>query len=319
MNEELISVIIPVYNVRKYLKYCLDSVLKQTYSNLEIILVDDGSTDGSGEMCDEYADVDKRIVVIHQENGGLSAARNTGLQYCKAKLVGFVDSDDCISTDMYEDLYACLRKTESDIACCRFQYINGTTSSVVDNNGDLIGIFTGKEALFNLYSQDERINAGMMWNKLFKKKLFDQLGFAVGKWHEDDRIIHRLFDRAKRVSYLTSHLYGYRQRQTSFMSRYNVHRLDALEAYQDRIDYYTQQGYEDLLALTYEYYLHLLQYHYYCLLKHFPFKIQLRRNLVKEVERVLSIAEIETTLKEDYHRFTKHPIIYKIIMKVSKD
>ena len=122
--KDLISVIIPVYNVDKYLERCIDSVIVQTYSNLEIILVDDGSNDDSGIICDRYAKFDDRIKVIHKKNGGVSSARNEGIKYCNGKYIGFVDSDDYIDSTMYEYLYNLLISNDADISCCDFFIIN---------------------------------------------------------------------------------------------------------------------------------------------------------------------------------------------------
>ena len=117
-NIDLISIIIPVYNVEQYLSRCIDSVINQTYKNLEIILIDDGSTDDSGEICDEYALKDNRIKVMHKQNGGVSSARNEGLDISKGNYIGFIDSDDFIEKDMYEFLYDLLTKNNCDISCC---------------------------------------------------------------------------------------------------------------------------------------------------------------------------------------------------------
>lgn len=119
----MISVIIPIYNVEEYLEKCVNSVLNQTYSDLEIILVDDGSTDNSGKICDELKNKDNRIIVIHQENQGLSAARNAGIAKALGEYIAFVDSDDYIMEDMYETLYKNLEKTDADISICKYQYV----------------------------------------------------------------------------------------------------------------------------------------------------------------------------------------------------
>lgn len=120
MKEDLISIIVPVYKVENYLSKCLDSMICQTYKNIEIILVDDGSPDNSGKICDDYAKKDSRIKVIHKENGGLSDARNAGLKIATGKYIGFVDSDDYISVEMYEKLYNQAKKEDADIACCNY-------------------------------------------------------------------------------------------------------------------------------------------------------------------------------------------------------
>ncbi len=168
--EELISIIVPIYNVKSYLRKCVNSVCSQTLKNLEIILVDDGSNDGSEVICDELKKKDKRILVIHQENAGESAARNTGLFYAKGKYIGFIDSDDYIETNMFEELYKSLLCNKADISMCSDVY--------EDENGKIISSKTMKKAVldgqkaFQYFFQD-KITGGVC-NKLFKKSIIDK-------------------------------------------------------------------------------------------------------------------------------------------------
>lgn len=184
--EDLISVIIPVYNVEKYLKRCLDSIIKQTYKKLEIILVDDGSTDNSGKICDEYAKKDERIIVIHKANGGLSDARNKGIEIAKGKYIGFVDSDDWISDKMYETLYSNAIKYDADISCCEFIRTKDFNEKVDEKKYDNI-----KKA----YNQDEYIKIFFKigtqqcvyyaWNKLYKRDIIQNNLYPIGLTSED--------------------------------------------------------------------------------------------------------------------------------------
>ena len=158
-EEKLISVIIPVYNVEKYLRRCIDSVINQTYKNLEIIIVDDGSTDNSSNICDEYTNKDSRVKVVHKENGGLSSARNVGIELAKGDLIAFVDSDDYIELEMYEKLKENMDKYDSDIAIC--QYYNSFKYSIKRQIGvEEEKIYEGKDMFFHM----DEIKA-IAWNK----------------------------------------------------------------------------------------------------------------------------------------------------------
>ena len=180
--EKLVSIIVPVYNVEKYLSKCIDSILAQTYKNLEIILVDDGSKDNSGTICDEYSKKDKRIKIIHKPNGGISDVRNHGLKIATGDYIGFVDSDDYIAEDMFETLVSLLEKNDADISIVSFyEYYNGKLIGVRENEN--VEIMNKVEAIKELLI-DRKIQS-YTWNKLFKKELFDGLQFPVGKNFED--------------------------------------------------------------------------------------------------------------------------------------
>lgn len=171
---ELISIIVPVYNTENYLTKCLDSIINQTYKNLEIILIDDGSTDNSGKICDKYAKRDKRIVVIHKTNGGVSSARNLGLKIANGSYIGFVDADDWIADDMYEILYVNLKKFNADISVCKFKNIY-TRNNIIYNNGDnakTILLNAVKSMEFLLNSKENYMCC--LWNKLYKKELLSE-------------------------------------------------------------------------------------------------------------------------------------------------
>lgn len=205
MKRKKISVIIPVYNVAGYLSKCLDSVTGQTYRNLEIIVVDDGSTDGSAGICDEYAGKDSRIIVIHQKNRGLSAARNAGLEIMTGEFVGFVDSDDWIDLDYYEQMANRMEETGADIVMTGFYWA-----------------YRNREIKCRMYPHDAPYDGlgglkalsgnriyHVVWNKLYRKELFDGLLFADGRNYEDVLISYRLILRSKHIECLKD--YGYHQ------------------------------------------------------------------------------------------------------------
>ena len=170
-NLPLLTIIIPVYNTEKYLERCVESVRNQTYDNLEIILIDDGSTDASGGICDRLAEEDGRIVVLHKKNGGQSSARNMGLDIATGELIGFVDSDDYIVPDMYETLYNLMNEYEAEISCCNFEK-RGLKGHEEYNSDvlDEVSVFSREESLKTLL-ECKRI-AYVVWNKLYKRKTF---------------------------------------------------------------------------------------------------------------------------------------------------
>lgn len=264
--EELISVIVPIYNVEKYLDKCLQSIINQTYKNLEIILVDDGSLDDCPQLCEEYAKRDKRIKVVHQKNGGLSTARNKGLSLAKGNYIAFVDSDDTIHQQMYEYLYETLKSHEADMSICDYN-VTYEGSEIENNNIDKIerntSVYHGTEIFDNLYGSLAGVTV-VAWNKLYRKELFKNIHYMEGKIHEDEFIIHRILDKAKTVVYLNLPLYNYLQRDSSIMGRnFNVGRLDALEALEDRMEFFRHKGYTELYSKTIDCYLNLLITCYY--------------------------------------------------------
>lgn len=185
MNQpELISIIVPVYKVQNYLDKCVESIVEQTYKNLEIILVDDGSPDNCPAMCDEWAKKDSRIKVIHKKNGGLSSARNAGLDVCTGDYIGFVDSDDWIEPDMYEYLLDIGMKNNADVSRCEFVIEAENSDITVDfQNDSELSMLSGDELIIELVNGD--YSEGAMWNKLYKRKLFDSVRFKEGITIED--------------------------------------------------------------------------------------------------------------------------------------
>ncbi len=227
----MISIIIPVFNVEEYLPRCLDSVLNQTYSDLEIILVNDGSTDNSGEICDRYAENDSRIKVIHKENGGVSSARNTGLDMATGEFIGFVDGDDVLDLKMYEVLISNARKYNCDISCCQLATIDidGTKKAYYDNES---AIFE-KDYLIKNYFFDEFVKDTMysQCNKIFKKDIIENLRYKPYRYCEDILFIFESLSRAKSMYYDKFIGYYYVHRERSAMtSTFSEKRLDYISA-----------------------------------------------------------------------------------------
>lgn len=235
MNS-LISVIVPIYNVEDYLDRCVDSIINQTYKNLEIILVDDGSPDNCPKMCDDYAKKDSRIKVVHKENGGLSDARNVGMEVATGEYVSFIDSDDYISLDFYETLFQTMIDNDSDIVEC------SVVKFYEDNNFDEYSDDLKVTNYDTLYALDGLISESPfkqhVWNKLYKSSVALDIPYAVGKLNEDEFWTYQVFGKAKKVTRINQTMYYYFQRGSSIMGNgYNIRRLDALEGKMNRQAY----------------------------------------------------------------------------------
>lgn len=239
-----ISVIMPVYNVEKYLAESIDSVLNQSYENFELILVDDGSTDGSSKICDEYKNKDQRIIVIHKKNGGLSSARNAGIDICKGNYIFFIDSDDTIPFNALELLWNKIRETESDL--CVGNFYHGDTKEVEKLP---LECMSGKKALENIYNYNGCFIVA--WNKLYDKKIFDNLRYPLGKIHEDDFIAHIILHKASKVAFVNEAIYNYRVIQGSIMnSKMKIGHLDSIEAFVLRIIFCKKNSYVKTKEIT---------------------------------------------------------------------
>ncbi|MGL5933460.1 MAG: glycosyltransferase family 2 protein [Cetobacterium sp.] len=213
MNPK-ISIIVPVYKVEKYLAKCIDSILAQTFKNFEVILVNDGSPDRCGEICDEYAKKDNRIKVIHKENGGQASARNIGLDIAKGSYIGFLDSDDWIEPTMYEVLYELSINNNSEISIVGTRLISSKKDIQVDDF-ELVKIFTRERAMKEVLS-GKYFNE-VVWGKLFKKELFNDLKFKEKIKYEDTDFLYKVIDKANSLSYSSSKLYNYLIREGSTM------------------------------------------------------------------------------------------------------
>ena len=264
-----ISIIVPVYNVEKYLPTCVDSILCQTFTNFELILVDDGSTDRSGIICDEYEKKDTRVKVIHKENGGLSSARNAGLYIAKGKYIGFVDSDDFIDKEMYKVLYNEAEKNIADLVICDFKKVNENYKIKKDSvfQEKNIEILKSDYILDNMYGNMYGKYI-VSWNKLYNKNLFYKIKFPTGKINEDEFIAHRLLKLANKIIYINSKLYYYMQRSNSIMSAgFNEKRFDIFYAYKDRINFAKEINSKKLKEDT-EYFFIAKFFEYYFKAKH---------------------------------------------------
>ena len=220
--EDLISIIVPVYNVEQYLDKCLDSLTNQTYKNLEIILIDDGSTDSSGKKCDEWKQKDTRITVIHKQNSGVSSARNMGLNKSTGTYVIFIDSDDYCDIKMIEKLYFLIKKYNSEMAICSFYYLYDNYLKEAKKLKNLLKM--NKTTFLDNINQD--YYKGYLWNKLLKKELLKNLQFDENKYIcEDMFFVINYLENCNNIIYTDQSLYYYRQNNNSVMHNMNLNKV----------------------------------------------------------------------------------------------
>lgn len=212
-NNELISIIIPVYNSRKYLSRCIESVLNQTYQNIEVILIDDGSTDGSFDICEQFAEKDSRVIVVHKENGGQASARNLGLKIATGEYIGFVDNDDVIESNMYEVLHDLCIEKDLEVCCIVADWIY---PKYAINHFEKFGsrFYTSEELLINMLGKVDLISSSV-WDKLFNKSLFDNIKFPDGCEYEDYWIMVNILKKVPGVYIEVLPLYHWYQYDSS--------------------------------------------------------------------------------------------------------
>ena len=234
MKKEKISIIVPVYNVGKYLKKCLESIINQTYKNIEIILIDDGSTDNSASICDQYKKIDKRIKVIHQENKGLSGARNIGLKNITGDYITFIDSDDYVEIDYIEFLYKLIKEDNYDISACNFNKIINNKQE--KNKLQDKYILNSEQALYEVFDINNSFTQSA-WAKLYKRDLFNNNYFPEGKIYEDIETIGNILLKVNKIIYSTIPKYNYYIRLGSLSySDYSIKELDRINHSKELID-----------------------------------------------------------------------------------
>lgn len=250
--EEKISVIVPVYKVEKYLPQCLDSLVNQTYGNLEIILVDDASPDGCGRICDEYASGDERIRVVHRpKNQGQASARNLGLEMATGEYVSFVDSDDWLSEDAYEKLLAGLREHGADCSV-------GHCVVVLDRDGELVVQKTKKKPVRCESAADAMkdvlLGASAAWNRLYRRELFEGLRFQTGRINDDEALVLRAYERMDKIVFLDADSYFYRKRPGSITtSRFSLKMLDCVTNSRENLEFLREKKPELTPCAEYKY------------------------------------------------------------------
>lgn len=229
-SQPLISVIVPVYNVEQYLDQCLESIVSQTYPRLEILVVDDGSTDSSGDMCDRWAERDSRICVTHQPNGGLSAARNTALDRMSGEHVIMVDSDDVLHPDAAACLLSAMERHQADIVVGDHVIVDEKATPqwpdtvATDPDGDRA--YSQSETLLAIFYQQGLTHSA--WARIYRASLFDGIRYPVGQLYEDLAVIYPLLKKCDKVVKIPQVVYGYRQRESSILGHFSPKRADIL-------------------------------------------------------------------------------------------
>lgn len=243
----LLSVIVPVYKVEPYLDICVQSIVRQTYQNLEILLVDDGSPDCCPQLCDNWAARDNRIKVIHKPNGGLSDARNVGIAAAMGELLAFVDADDTLHPQMYETLLLAMLNSNADIALCDFRRTDKPSQPEEP---------LPTEIVIQIPSKDEMLRSVLVeyvvaWNKIYRRSLFSGVRYPKGRLYEDEFVAHQLLWKAHRVAWVKAELYYYFQRNDSIMrDLLSLQSLDSLDAMRERTTFFIERGRLDLAVYS---------------------------------------------------------------------
>ncbi len=249
MDKELVSIIVPVYNASEYLENCIKSLVSQTYEEIEIVLIDDGSKDESPKICDKLANIYDRIIVSHTENKGAAAARNAGVRLSNGAYITFVDSDDTVTEDFIEVLYNYLKNENSDIAVCGYYKVFSENRK--ESNTDLQSCFTvsGKEAMEKLLYQQTFISAP--WGSLSKRKIWEKVSFPEGEKVEDVATVYRQFEAAEKLTYINRPLYNYYQRSTSTVYSTFSEKNRFYYQHTKEIIEYIEQFYPDIIGAAY--------------------------------------------------------------------
>lgn len=308
LTMELISVIVPAYNVKSYLERCVNSIINQTYENLEIILVDDGSTDGTGTICDKMAQEDPRIIVIHKENGGLSDAKNAGLEVCKGDFISFIDSDDYIEPDMYK----CMMEEMKDESVSLVTV--GFIVTEADGSNHMMGAqqrmkLTKEDAFINLFEKAEMFPSSV--NKLYRRFLFENLRFRKGMINEDTEIIPKILNICDAVTLLDKALYHYVLRNGSItQSDFAIRDYEGIAVYATAVEV-CKSNYPKLLPYANYYELNRIYETYVRLAKSknrrklWKQEISLRYQIAKKTVRCLKWQQIR-------HKYCRELQIYSV-------
>lgn len=311
----IVSIIVPIYNVERYLQQCIDSICAQTYRQLEIILVDDGSPDQCGKICDNNAEADSRIVVIHKENSGLSSARNAGLDIAKGEYVSFVDADDTIHPEFIETLLGLCRQYRCDIAQCDYLTVTENSFKLPLNTLQSIKIYNNKQALYELCCSSYGTKYAIACNKVYKKELFQNLRYPVGKMNEDEAVIYLLLWKAKKLAVTNQYMYYYLQRKDSIMnSAFSIKRLDALEAFKSRLDFLREKQLWEAYEATLRTRIYLIERSYFLLKKNAEDSLDVCNKLLvekEEMEKLLNAFESDKPqMLQKYINRKCHIVLY---------
>lgn len=278
---DLISVIVPIYNVDKYLDACIESAVSQSYRNIEIILVDDGSTDRCPEICDAWAEKDSRIRVIHKENGGLSDARNKGMASSTGAFISFVDSDDILEPEYIEYLYRAICETGADLSECRYEKFTGSPEPVNSPKSLNTPVIQSKEEALYHFCNFVKPPNHMVWDKLYRRELVENEKFLYGRQSQDVLFSCHVFGKCNKIALVDNILYHWRVHSESASGRFLKQRLDALETYWLSINY-LEENYPQFVKDCKNHYLTLCFGAYEWIMKYGP--KEKRAELMKAVD-----------------------------------
>lgn len=323
--SELITIIVPIYNMEKYLEKCLQSLCNQTYHNTEIILVNDGSSDGSAAICEKYRQLDRRISVFHQQNRGLSAARNTGIENASGKYLCFVDADDWVDSRYCEKLYNAVVKYDTPIALCDFVKVeNDDVSMTVALSTINTKCYSETKILHWLsdWKSEEYTRLVVAWNKIYDRKCFAELRYPEGILHEDEFVIHRILNGCEKLAIIEEPLYFYRQHSNSIMGRNdyetNLHHLDIVKALEDRIEFFCGKNQQAFVDAFHNYLRNVNSF--YDMYRHNKDKIynEARKNLLKRYRTYFREYKQFFDLKSycNYAIFYYSPEVYRKICRL---
>ncbi|WP_180272735.1 glycosyltransferase family 2 protein [Konateibacter massiliensis] len=316
--DKLISVVVPVYNVENYIRRCVDSILRQSYSNLEIILVDDESPDNCPNICDEYAKSDARLKVIHQKNAGLSGARNAGIEIAKGEFIAFVDSDDFLAEDFIETLYKAVADTDSDIAICKYEYVKDGCMTQSHKPGER-QVYSNIQTIENMYSPDGAFFV-VAWNKLYRRDLFTSIRYPKGRIHEDEATTHKLYYEAKQTVFVDRFLYGYFVDGESITrKKFNRNRLDWAWSVEQRLDFLEEKGLHNILPTAIRAYADGVIDLYFQCRELLPDSAQeqseLKRKVREAEKRIKKYGSLPVKTRIGYFLFQVTPSLYKRLLK----
>lgn len=329
MNNDyspLISVIIPVYKVEQFLKRCVDSVLSQTYTNLEIILVDDGSPDLCPKICDDYAALDSRIKVVHKKNGGLSSAKNAGLDTCKGEYIAFVDSDDFISKYFIEFLYQAVVEKHVNISVAEYRSFKEDEVLFDENEPDNYTV--EKQSLeeimsrySSIFSHDSMLTI-VSWNKLYKANLFDNIRFPDGKLYEDTATTYKILNKCEEIAFIKNPLYFYFLRQGSISGSdvFTEKNLDFYDALEKSYEFFLEQKKEHLAIFIIPQLLKAGIYSWWgvkYVLKQPRRAEEILRYIKSKSQKITTTPYINGLQKKSLLLLLKIPVLYAIYRKIT--
>ena len=294
MKHELISMIVPVYNVEAYIRRCVDSILEQSYKHIEVILVDDGTPDHSGTICDEYAASDPRVKVIHQKNMGVSEARNSGMREATGEYLCFIDSDDFVHCDYCSGLLRLIQEYDAPMAVCGYEFTTGDSVEWSQESYD-VTVRNREEAMYHLINNE---HTNYVWRRMCKKELFDGIRFEPGRLCEDIAIMYQLIDRCNKVVYTDAPYYGYFDNSRSIVNTVS-----------SKLEYHTMLGWYEQYQFCKEHYPELTErclkqtLHYYLLVYSYSDSMKdenllnARKAIQKDKWNLYKVADLKYKLK----------------------